>query len=144
MVQKANVKGKAPPPGLTIRTKASGSPGASHTQRDGTAMTQEARLASNNETGRGANDHARVTDRQTPSSAHTFQAQISVVAEGSTSTTNAVGSDTPRRSSDTDSIELGPDPEHPHARHMQESLQEFQKPFDGKDENSNGHGNGQA
>ena len=107
-------------------------------------MTQEARLASNNEPGRGANDHARVTDGQTPTSAHTFQARTFGVAEGSISTTRAVASDTPRRPSDTDSIELGPNPEHPHARDMHKDMQEFQKPFDGKDENANGHWNGKA
>lgn len=133
MVKKTKEKGSTPHTSLTIRAKATGSPGASHTQRNETGITQEARLASQNERGRLPSTHIHVPEERKRKSAYGPQQGASGAAEGSTSSTRAVASETARRPSDTESIELLSDPDHPHARDIHKNMQVFQKPFDEKD-----------
>lgn len=144
MVQKTTEKSKAPPMSLTFRAKATSSPGASHMQRKGTGMAQEPRLASHNEPSREGSNHPRVPDQVKRDSVNVLSSRPSVVVDGSTSTTRAVASESVRRSSDTDSIELLSDAEHPHARDIYKHMQEFQKPFDGEEDKPNVHWKGRA
>jgi hypothetical protein len=107
-------------------------------------MIQEARLASNNEPRRAANGYAHASEMQNSNLAPGLQSQTPTATEGSISTTHAVASETARRPSDTDSIELKPDPNHPHARAIHKDIQVFEKPFDGKEDKPNAHYNGLA
>ena len=116
---------------LTIR------PGRAKTTESNT--TQNTQSSSNNESGLSSNSHDHVLDGHASGPATGPQTQIAGVLNVSIRTTDATGG--PRRPSDSpsnsDSIELREDPDHPHACDVEKDIQKLAKPFDRNNEKLN-------
>ena len=124
--------------------QAIGNTETSHAQRTDSNTTQSTRLSSNNESGRLGNNHVHSINGQVSSPTTGLQTQTTGALARSISTTHAIPSESARRPSNSDSIELDENPEHPHACAMKKDLQELTKPFDRNDEKQSKYWNGQA
>ena len=118
---------------IRINPQAMGSTEASRAQRSDSNTTQSTRLSSNNESGCLGNNHAQRIDGQVSSPSTDLQTQSTGALARSISTTHAIAPESARRPSNSDSIELDENPEHPHACDMRNNIQELTKPFDGND-----------
>ena len=123
-------KGKSitPTTNLTIR------PGRPQTTESNT--TQTTRSSSNTESGLFSNSHDHTIAGQPSSPTTGTHTQITGVLNSSIPTTDATPPGGPRRSSDSSSIELKDDPEHPHARDVEKHVQKLAKSLDRNDEKS--------
>ena len=110
---------------------------ATRTQRTTSDATQTTRSSLNKESGRRNNSHIHSINGQASNPATGLQTQITSALESSIGTTDAIPPGSERRSSNSDSIDLCENPEHPHACDINRDIQEFTKPFDRNDEKSN-------
>lgn len=129
---------------LSIRSKSTTNADAGHLAQSGTAIIQHTRLSSDSQPEQEASNQLRAPDRQIAGPSDSLETRSAAAPQGPTSTTRAVASDTPRLSFRAESMELHPDPKHPHARDMSKVIREFDNNFDGDNDRMIGQCNGQA